>query len=257
MKQFEHDMKNKNDDIDARLAKLAASTGSPRPPAGTGPTYAAAAASAGASGSGGLALAASAGNASSGMHRPTRIWIKGCKETLATKYLNDFAHKALARLSPEHRSGAKTGAPGFGTAVYIDYPLSTQVAPIKSALSALGLKHKDEAGTEHLLRITSDIPLAVRHKGRVLGELWKVVDPHISDLPAAAKPDDYKLGNSNGKLFLITGHRPIELFATTIDDLGTLHVTPNTANLKRYQIDEAMSQAWILSACRTASRMGQ
>jgi hypothetical protein len=257
MKKFADDMKTKNDDIDARLAKLAASTGSTYPRTGSGPTYAAAAAPTGAASSGGPAPAAPPSNAHLGVHRPTRIWIKGFKETLTTKYLNEFAKKAVDRLQPEHRSGAKTGAPGFGTAVYIDYPATTRVAPIKAALADLDLKHKDEAGTEHSLRITSDIPLAIRHKGRVLGELWKTVEPHLSDLPATVKPKDFKLGNSNGKLFLVLDHRPLELFATTIDDLGTLHVTPNTTNLKKYQINDAMAQAWIASACRTATRSGQ
>jgi hypothetical protein len=171
MKQFEDDMKTKNEDIDARLAKLAASTGTSYQRAGSAPTYASAAASSGAPGSGGPAPAAPTGNSPPGGHRPTRIWIKGFKETLTTKYLNEFAKKAVDRLPLELRTGARTGAPGFGTAVYIDYPITTRVAPIKAALVDLNLKHKDESGTEHALRITSDIPLAIRHKGRVLGEL--------------------------------------------------------------------------------------
>jgi hypothetical protein len=171
--------------------------------------------------------------------------------------LNEFAKKAVDRLPLELRTGAKTGAPGFGTAVYIDYRITTRVAPIKATLVDLNLKHKDESGTEHSLRITSDIPLAIRHKGRVLGELWKLVEPHLSALPAAVKPNDFKLGNSNGKLFLILDHRPLELFSTATDDIGTLHVTPHAINLKKYQVDDAMAQSWIASACRSAARFGQ
>jgi hypothetical protein len=256
MKQFENDMKVKNDDIDARLAKLAASTGSPRPSAWTGPASASAAASAGPAGSGGRA-AASSGPASVGGHRPTRIWIKGFKETLTTKFLNEYAKKAIAKLPAELQSGAITGAPGFGSAVYVDYPLSTRVAPIRAALKDLHLTHVDENGTEHHLRIHPDIPLAVRHRGRVLGELWKLLEPHLRDLAPPLRPDVIKLGNSNGKLFLVLGNRPIELFATNVDEQGTLHVTPHTVNLKKYQIDESVSQAWVSSACRSASRGGQ
>jgi hypothetical protein len=36
-----------------------------------------------------------------------------------------------------------------------------------------------------------------------------------------------------------------------------LHVTPHLENLKKYEIDEAMAQAWVASACRSASRGGQ
>jgi hypothetical protein len=257
MTQFEQDMKTKNEDIDARLAKLAASSASTPTQAGSAPTYASAAASSGASGSGGPAPAAVTGGPPLGGHRPTRIWIKGFKETLTSKYLNEVARKAVDSLPAELRTGAKTGAPGFGTAVYIDYPTTTRVAPIKEALSALDLKHTDETGKEHPLRITSDIPIAIRHKGRVLGELWKTVEPHLSDLPTSVKPKNFKLGNSNGKLFLILNHRPIELFATSIDDLGTMHVTPHVTNLAKYQIDEAMAQSWIASASRSAARSGQ
>jgi hypothetical protein len=256
MKKFEDDMKTKNDEIDTRLAKLAASTGSPRPPAGPGPTYASAAASAGPSGSGGRAPASS-GSAPLGGQRPTRIWIKGFKETLTTKFLNEYAQQAINKLPADLQAGAKTGAPGFGSAVYIDYPANTRVASIRTALQELNLKYKDENGTEHQLRILPDIPLVVRHKGRVLGELWKVVEPHLSDLEPALRPANFKLGNSNGKLFLILDHRPLELFATSVDGQGTLHVTPHVANLKKYNIDEAMAQAWISTACRSASRGGQ
>jgi hypothetical protein len=256
MKHFEDEMKAKNDNIDARLAKLAASTGSPRPTPWTGPASSSAAASAGPAGSGGRAAAPS-GPAPVGGHRPTRIWIKGFNETLTTKFLNDYAKQAIARLPAELQTGASTGAPGFGSAVFVDYPLSTRVAPIRAALKDLHLTHVDENGTEHHLRIHPDIPLEVRHRGRVLGELWKLLEPHLRDLAPPLRPDVIKLGNSNGKLFLVLGNRPVELFATNVDEQGTLHVTPHAVNLKKYQIGESLSKTWISSACRSASRGGQ
>jgi hypothetical protein len=256
MKDFETEMKNKNDDIQARLTRLAASTGSPRPTAWAGSAPTSAASSAGPAGSGGRAPASS-GSASLGGHRPTRIWIKGFKETLTTKFLNEFAKQAIAKLPAEHQAGAVTGAPGFGSAVYVDYPTSTRVAPIRAALQDMHLTHVDEQGTEHQLRIHPDIPVAVRHKGRVLGELWKLLEPHLRDLAPPRRPDNIKLGNSNGKLFLINGNRPIELFATNVDEQGTLHVTPHAVNLKKYQVDEPLAQSWISTACRSASRGGQ
>jgi hypothetical protein len=249
--QYKSDMDTLNKEIEEKLAKLKAGAGPPRPPT------AAAAVSAGSASSGGPAPSASPGGPPSGSYRPTRIWIKGFKETLTTKYLNDFARSAVDRLPAELRTGAKTGAPGFGPAVYIDYPLDTRIAPIKEALSNMNLKHKDEAGQEHLLRISSDLPLAVRHKGRVLGELWKLVEPHVADLPVDVRPQNYKLGNSNGKLFLVLEHRPLELFATSVDDQGTLHINPNLANLNRFQVTDAMAQSWAASATRSAARPGQ
>jgi hypothetical protein len=252
--QHKNDMENLNKEIEAKLASLRASTAKTMPPA----SASASSASAGPLGPPAASPTASAaGSAPGGGHRPTRIWIKGFKEVLTTKYLNDYAQKAIAKLPAELQAGAKTGAPGFGSAVYIDYPTTTRVAPIRTALQEMNLKHTDESGNEHMLRIHPDIPLAVRHKGRVLGELWKTVEPHLTNLEPAFRPKNFKLGNSNGKLFLILDHRPMELFATHVDGQGTLHVTPHVDNIKKYKIDEAMAQAWVASACRSASRGGQ
>jgi hypothetical protein len=91
----------------------------------------------------------------------------------------------------------------------------------------------------------------------VLGELWKLVEPFLSDLPATVKPKDFKLGNSNGKLFLVLEHRPVELFATSIDDSGTMHITPNMTNLNKLKINEGLAQSWATSAARSAARSGQ
>jgi hypothetical protein len=247
--QHKQDMEALNKEVESKLASLRASTTPTMPPS----TASASSASSGPLGP----PAASPSSAEVSGHRPTRIWIKGFKEVLTTKYLNDFAQKAVAQLPPALQEGAKSGAPGFGSAVYVDYPSSTRVAPIRTALQALNLKHVDADGKEHLLRIHPDIPLAVRHKGRVLGELWKMLEPHLGNLGPDIRPKNFKLGNSNGKLFLILDHRPLELFATQVDGQGTLHVTPHTVHLKKYEVDEAMAQAWIASACRLASRGGQ
>jgi hypothetical protein len=109
----------------------------------------------------------------------------------------------------------------------------------------------------HSLRISSDLPLAVRRKARVLGELWKLVDAHLSSHPSCSSLSGYKLGNSNGKLFLILGPRPLELFNTSADDHGTLHINPNLANLTRFEISEAMARSWATSAASSAARPGQ
>jgi hypothetical protein len=248
MKQFEADMKAANDDIDGRLAKLAAATASSRP------VSFASAAARGAAGSAGPAPTVAAGGPPAGGFRPTRVWIKGFKETLTTKYLNEYARKAADRLPPDLRGVAKTGAPGFGSAVFLDFPDGTLMNPIKSALIDMDLKHTDESGVEHSLRISTDQPLEVRHKGRALGELWKLVEPHLSGLPAASRPTGFKLGSSNGKLFLVLNNRPIELFSTYIDDRGAMHINPNLDNLGKYQVDEAMAQSWACAASRSAAR---
>jgi hypothetical protein len=246
--RHQKEMAELNSEIEAKLASLRAAPTTPKPPLTS--------ASSSSYGPGGPPAAPPPSSGAGGF-RPTRIWLKGFKEVLTTKFLNDFAKKAVARLPPDMQVGAKTGAPGFGAAVYIDYPSTTRVAPIRLALQEMDLKHTDEQGVEQSLRVHPDIPLAIRHRGRVLGELWKFAEPHMENLDSKHRPKEIKLGNSNGRLFLILSHRPVELFATKTDDQGTLHVVPNLANLHKYKVDEAMAQSWVTSACASASRGGQ
>jgi hypothetical protein len=246
MTKFETDMKAANDDINARIAKLTTTT-----PAT--PTHAAAAGRAASS----TAPASSSATVAPGGYRPTRIWLKGFRETLTSKFLNEYSKNALARISPDLSAGAKPGAPGFGAVVYIDYPPGTLMNPIRKALTDLQLVHKDEAGTEHPIRVATDQPLAVRHKGRLLGELWKLVEPHLANLPSDSRPRNFKLGTSNGKLFLVVSDRPVELFSTTMDDQGNLTVHMNEKNSPKYGITESMAQSWITTATRAAERAGQ
>jgi hypothetical protein len=133
----------------------------------------------------------------------------------------------------------------------------TRPAPVKQALADLQLKHINSDGNEREIRVATDQPLAVRHKGRALGELWKVVERHLAGLPPASRPTDFKLGNSNGKLFLVLNNRPIELFSTSLDDQGNVTLIPNGKNLAKYEINDALAQFWATSAARSALRTGQ
>jgi hypothetical protein len=250
--RYETEMAALNDDIKAKIEKLQstsarAATSTPSPSTAASSSSAASQA----------APAASGGPLAPGARRPTRLWIKGFKEVLTSRFLVDFANAALARIPTDLRAGAKAGAPGFGAVVYIDFPANTVMKPIKDALIDLKLTHTDMEKTKHELRISFDQTLDARHKGRVLGELWKLVEPYLAALPAASRPTDYKLGNSSGKLFLVIGNRPVELFATSQDDQGNMTVTSNDANLAKYQVSDAMARAWSASAVRNAVRVRQ
>jgi hypothetical protein len=131
--------------------------------------------------------------------------------------------------------------------------------PIRDAIIALKLTHThtDEENNTHEIRISYDQSLEDRHKGRTLGELWKLVQPHVAALPHDVRPQDYKLGNSNGRLFLVIGSRPLELFATHLDDQGNLHTTPHDKNLAKIQVKPELAQAWATAAARAALRVRQ
>jgi hypothetical protein len=83
------------------------------------------------------------------------------------------------------------------------------------------------------------------------------VEPHLDGLPPAHRPKNYKLGNSNGKLFLVLNSRPLELFATSLDDQGNLSIIANEANLRKFEINDALAQSWAATAARSARRAGQ
>jgi hypothetical protein len=154
----------------------------------------------------------------------------------------------------QHRTGAKAGAPGFGAVVYIDFPANSDIKIIKTTLNESKLQHKDGTGNMRDIRASNDVPLPVRHTSKVLGELWKTMISHVNNLPQDQKPNEFQLGNSNGKLFIVSGPRPVELFAATINEQGLLQIMPNDANLAKYGVTPVLSEAWAASAAKAASR---
>jgi hypothetical protein len=243
MTTFEEDMAKMNKDIDSKLSEMGRLLASP--PSGI-PAVASASSSAVASTTPTSRPPASQG----GSHRPTRIWLKGFRETLTTKFLNNYANNVINKLPPHLRPDARSGAPGFGAVVYIDFPAGTNMGDVKNAIQDMNLTHTDADNEVHKLRTSPDIPLAVRHRGRVLGELWKLVQPHLdtqSDITG------YKLGNSSGRLFLIAGDRPTELFRSFADDSG-LRIVPNDRNLMTYNINSDLAASWITAASKAAVR---
>jgi hypothetical protein len=244
--QFEVDMTAMNKDIDKKLAELGEKLQAPPPSA-----------SAAVATSSSSALAAPSAYKPAapqgGSHRPTRLWLKGFRETLTTKYLNNFANTVITQLPQHLRPNARSGAPGFGAVVYIDFPAGTDMGKVKTAIQDMNLTHTDANNETHKIRTAPDVPLALRHRGRVLGELWKLVQPHLD---TQVNCSGYKLGNSNGRLFLISGDRPTELFSSTVEDSG-LQVTPNEKNLAKYGITATQAAAWVTSASQSATREGK
>jgi hypothetical protein len=247
--KYDNEMANLNKDINAKLEQMKADSARPgaaHPPS-PATSYAAAAASAASSSGGGPPAARLA-------HRPCRLWLKGFGETLTTKALITYADAAVARLPAEHRSGAKAGAPGFGAVVYVDFPANAAMSTIKQHLTDLKLQYKQDNDDIKDIRVTNDMPIPVRHKAKVLGELWQKVKAHLENLPAAERPDPIQLSNNNGKLYLVIGSRPLELFGTALDPQGTLQVNAKPANLLKYKIDSKIADAWIVDAVAAASR---
>jgi hypothetical protein len=241
---YRKDMDKLNDEINAKIAKLkeasaclpstsAASSshdaGPPvavAPPAPAGPTL------------------------PGGAHRPTRIWIKGFKETLTSKYLVNFGNDVIKKLPAALRADARAGAPGFGAVLHLTFPAGTNMAEVKKAIGDLKLVHEDEAKQKHPLRTAPDVPLSERHRGRVLGELWKFLQPHLD---ARGECEGYRLGNSNGRLFYIMGERPLELFAATTTDKD-LNITPNEKNLAKIGVTAAQAHEWVVASSKAAAR---
>jgi hypothetical protein len=79
----------------------------------------------------------------------------------------------------------------------------------------------------------------------------------VDSLPDDIRPKDYKLGNSNGRLFLVLVNRPMELFSTSLDGEGNMHTTPNEPNLNKINVKPELAQAWVTAATRAAVRVRQ
>jgi hypothetical protein len=246
--KYKKDMNNMNQEIEDKLAKLRANSGTAPPP----PATSASPSSAGPSGPPPTSSSTTPGT-SRPTHRPTRLWFKGFGEVLTTKALNSFTSEAVARLPKEHRSNAKSGSPGFGSVAYVDFPTTAAIATIKQLLSEMDLQHTMDNGDKKTIRITNDVPIPVRYTSKILGELWQRVKDHLSKLDVATRPEPIQLSNSNGKLYLVQGSRPLLLFETRPDPTGCMHVTAKNDNLITYKITTDLSDAWIADAVAAAS----
>jgi hypothetical protein len=252
--RYESDMANLNQDINHKLEQMKAASASlgAAVPLLSARSSTSAAASAGPSAS---AASFSTTTGSRPLHRPHRLWFKGFGEVLTTKALNTFTSAAVARLPEEHRNLAKSGCPGFGAVAYVDFPPSASISTIKQHLVDMKLQHTIENGEVKFIRITNDVPIPVRYTSKILGELWQNVKDHVAKLEASERPDPLQLSNSNGKLYLIRGSRPLLLFETHPDKDGTIVVSPKTDNLAILKITSKLTDAWILDATKAAARL--
>jgi hypothetical protein len=246
-KRYEDEMADLNKDIKEKLEKMKAESASSRTSAPSSSSSGSAAAQAAPTARGGPPAARLD-------HRPSRLWLKGFAETLTTKALCTFADSAVARL-PEHlRAGAKAGAPGFGAVVFIDFPPTAPISTIKQHLADLKLQHTLEDGSLKDIRVTPDMPIPVRYKAKVLGELWHKFKHHLATLKPDERPDPVQLSNNNGKLFIVLGSRPQELFGTMLDPHGSIQVNAKHTNLVKYKVTNEMADAWIGDAIASSAR---
>jgi hypothetical protein len=115
------------------------------------------------------------------------------------------------------------------------------------------LQHKIANGETKDIRITNGLPIRVRYKSKVLGELWQKFKARLTNLPQDIRPEPIELSNSNGGLYLILGSRTTDLFETSIDPTGNMHVTAKSTNLDPYKITSELSDAWVVDAVAVAS----
>ena len=213
------------------------------------PTSARASGSAAAAGSGPASPAAAPRPAD---HKPLRLWLRGFGETLTTRFLVNFAKEAIAGMPPNMQESVRVGAPGFGAAVFLDCHDERVLHFTKDFLSGKSLKHRDSNGKEQAIRIGRDLSLPIRHRAKVLGELWTSVDQHMkTSLPG----DEYKLGTSNGQLFLIRGDRPTQLFRTAVNGKGCLETEINNQGMQKIGASDDIAKAWVAAAERAAARL--
>jgi hypothetical protein len=77
-----------------------------------------------------------------------------------------------------------------------------------------------------------------------------LLEPHLA---RQLQGQEFKLGNSNCRVFLIQGDRPTELFRTTSEG-SSLQVLPKNTNLTKLSVEATLANAWVDSASRAALR---
>jgi hypothetical protein len=154
----------------------------------------------------------------------------------------------IAALPPDLQEGARVQASGFGSAIAIMFP-SKEKADLAFPL----LKELDESfldpRTEVLgkLRVTKDLPFAVRCRNRVQGLIWTKLNDHL----VKSKIDFKNIATSNGALWVIVGESPFEVFKIKTIKEGEsskFEVVACHDNLPKFGISRELAFVWAEEA---------
>jgi hypothetical protein len=183
-----------------------------------------------------------------------RLWIKGFGTTQTTKTMASYAKLYLDRVPDLIRNKAVIRGVGFGVSTSIVFPTKDDADEAHRFMQEHheDFYNKDTAETLPL-RAVKDKPLFVRSRDRVLGGLWQKVNSHLLNTKQFA---EFKLGQSNGKLFLIVEEVPKELFRITtikVDSDARYEVSPNSSNLLKIGIQSTTASAWAEAAAEGAA----
>jgi hypothetical protein len=180
-----------------------------------------------------------------------KLWIKGFGTTQTSMLMAVPAKAFIAALPPDLQAGARVQASGFGTAIAISFPSKEKADLAFPFLKELDRSFLDPR-TEILgkLRVTKDLPFAVRCRNRIQGLLWTQVKDHL----VKSKIDFNGLAVSNGTLFVIVGESPFEVFKIkTIKDgeSSRFEASACPAFLSKFGISRELASDWAEEASGT------
>jgi hypothetical protein len=175
---------------------------------------------------------------------PNRLWIKGFGTTQTSMLMATSAKAYIADLPPDLRVGARVQAAGFGVAIAVVFPSreSADLAfPILRELQHTFLDPRTKVLEK--LRVTRDLPFAVRSRNRVQGMLWTKVKEHLVN----SKIEFSGLAQSNGTLFVIVGESPIDVFkikSIKEGETSRFEASASFANLLSFGISREVASDW-------------
>jgi hypothetical protein len=173
-----------------------------------------------------------------------RLWIKGFATCQTSMLMATSAKAFIAALPPDLQAGTRVQASGFGTAIAIAFPSKENADLAFPLLKDLQHTFLDPSSKVlEKLRVTRDLPFAVRSRNRVQGLLWTKVKEHL----VKSKTDFNGLAVSNGTLYVIVGESPIDVFkikSIKEGESSRFEASASFANLLRFGISREVASNW-------------
>jgi hypothetical protein len=190
------------------------------------------------------AAAPAASSSAAAVGKGDRLWVKGFVTTQTHMLMAVSAREYLAKLPPVLAAEGRVQANGFGVAISLVFSSKALTDQAFTILRDLRVPFVDPSSGETVpLRITRDLPLHARSRNRVTGILWGHVNKHME----TTNESDFKVAQSNGRLYVLIKGSPVELFQIkTVKEGETsrLEATANFANLLRFGISRAVATVW-------------
>ena len=188
------------------------------------------------------------------------MWLSGFPNSQASQRLEKWARDACADVLPADSQPQKVIAKDLANSVALYFKTEDEASDACNALRIKDLQYlRRHNGQDYLdeIRARPDRPLEQRVRGRVLGWLWRKVQPFVANAGEQAK-----LGTNGvtGTLFVSNGQTAYGLFTvnTITRGQGTkteIKVVPDLDALEKLGVDAASAGLWSTEAAEAMQRV--